>query len=359
MKVLLLGEFSSLHRFLKEGLQELGNIEVCLASNGNGWKKIGGADKPLFDESGSGIKRKYQVLIEPYSIAKDFIGFDVVQLINTRLYSTLINENIIKKIVKQNNCISLCACGTDYALFRTYKQRKLEYYMYDYDKVPLKLYDSRTVKGLLNCKSDKQISELADVIIPSLYEYQIGYQGNKIYDVIPFPINLSEIKYKENVVKDKMVFFHGINRELSKGTSFIREAMLRLKQNYPNDVEVILEGRMPYKEYVEVMNRANVVIDQCLSYGYGINACIAMAQGKVVLSGNRMETKSAFGIDESPIIHVYPDADTIYNQLVSVLEQRNNMKDMGYASRKYVEEVHDHIKIAQRYLNAWKSTGKV
>lgn len=359
MKVLLLGDFSSLHKFLKEGLQELGNIQVKLASNGDGWKKIGGADRILFDKSGRGLRKKYQVLVEPYITAKEFSGYDVVQLINTRLYSTLINKNIVTQIAKRNNCVSLCACGEDYALQKTYMKKKLEYYMYDCDKAPLMTYNPKTLKGILNIKNDIRIERISDVIIPNMYEYRIGYQGDKVYDVVPFPINVSSIKYSENIVKDKMIFFHGLNRELSKGTPFIKEAMLRLKQNYPNDVEVILEGHLPYKEYIEIMNKANVVIDQCLAYGYGINACIAMAQGKIVMSGNRVETRKAFGIENSPVIHIQPDVDEIYKQLVYVLEQKKNTKDMGYTSRRYVEDIHDHIKVAQRYVDAWKSTGKI
>ena len=43
MKVLLLGEFSGLYKYLYDGLKEIG-VDVIWASNGDGWKKIGGAD---------------------------------------------------------------------------------------------------------------------------------------------------------------------------------------------------------------------------------------------------------------------------------------------------------------------------
>ena len=47
MKILLLGDYSSLHNYLKKGLVELGH-EVTLLSNGDGWKKIPGADGEIF-----------------------------------------------------------------------------------------------------------------------------------------------------------------------------------------------------------------------------------------------------------------------------------------------------------------------
>ena len=37
MRILLLGEFSNIHWTLAEGLRHLGH-EVCVLSNGNGWK---------------------------------------------------------------------------------------------------------------------------------------------------------------------------------------------------------------------------------------------------------------------------------------------------------------------------------
>ena len=39
MKILLLGEYSAIHKNLREGLISLGH-EVNLASNGDGWKNI-------------------------------------------------------------------------------------------------------------------------------------------------------------------------------------------------------------------------------------------------------------------------------------------------------------------------------
>ena len=107
------------------------------------------------------------------------------------------------------------------------------------------------------------------------------------------------------------------------------------------------------------MNRANVVVDQCCSHGYGINACIAMAQGKVVMAGSREHTLSAFGIESSPILHVEPSVDQIFSQLEYILENRRNIAQWGIDSRRYVEEMHHYVKVAARYVDAWKATGKI
>ena len=359
MKVLLLGEFSSLHRYLKEGLQELGGIDVKLFANGDSWKKIGGADGSLFNYYG-GIPGRIKTYGEALRNARSFEGYDVVQLINPQIYPHIVNDRITKRLASSNKCFSLVAAGDDLALVTAYKEGKLDYYMMDYDKTPLALYDCESFKGRKKIAVEKKIVSRADVVIPSLYEYTLGYEGNdRLSGVIPFPINTDSISYSDNTVGQKVVFFHGLNKELAKGTPFIRAALERLQEKYPHDVEVIIDGKMPFDKYVEVMSRANVVVDQCCSHGYGINACIAMAQGKVVMAGSREHTLSAFGIESSPILHVEPSVDQIFAQLEYILENRKNIAQWGYDSRRYVEDMHHYVKVAARYVDAWKATGKI
>ena len=49
MKILLLGDYSAVNKYLKEGLVALG-CDVTLASNGDSWKNIPGADMYLYDD---------------------------------------------------------------------------------------------------------------------------------------------------------------------------------------------------------------------------------------------------------------------------------------------------------------------
>lgn len=65
MKVLLLGEYSGFYYNLKRGLQELG-VEVDLFANGDGWKQIPGADKPLYRDGDTfPLKRIYNKIVIP------------------------------------------------------------------------------------------------------------------------------------------------------------------------------------------------------------------------------------------------------------------------------------------------------
>ena len=352
MKVLLLGEYSSLHRFLKEGLQELG-VEVTLVANGDGWKNISGADRYLYGTSNTKIGRSYHRIIEPYMIAKDFKGYDVVQVINTKLYSHRINKDIMRRIKLQNGLFSLAACGVDYRLCQAYKEGKFDYYLFDYEKP--REYFGNTKYSQKWIENDIAIENMADIIIPSMYDYTVGYSENpSLNGVIPLPINLKGIKYEDNVVGDKVVFFHGISRPSVKGTPFIKEALEKLKEKYPSDVEVIITEKLPYDEYVKVMKKTNIAIDQCCCHSYGINACISLGQGKVVLSNNSEMNMDVLNVGSSPIISIKPDSNQIFSELCKVLDNKKQILETGRKSRIYVEDTHDHVKVAKMYIDAWK-----
>lgn len=361
MKVLLLGEFSSLHKYLKEGLLELGGIEVVLASDSDGWKNIGSVDIALPAKS---AKKSLLESIKSYKgfweIYKCFKHYDVVQYVNPNLFPMLLSFAINKYIWENNRCLSLVAAGGDYRLVKAYLDGLFEYYSLTYDQAFIKRYDENSIRGKIHVGNDIYVEKKVDIIIPSLYEYQIGYRKNKkTYDVIPFPINIDQIDYRENIVNGKIVFFHGLNREGPKGTKFIKEAMEKLKKIYPDQVEIIIDGHMPFERYMEVISRTNVVVDQCCGYGYGINACISMAQGKIVLSGCRGEQLESFGVSRAPIFPVKPDADVIFEKMSYIVEHKEEIPKWGYESRKYVENIHDYRVSAQKYVDAWKSTGKI
>ena len=356
MKVLLVGEFSGLHKFLKEGLLENGVSDVKLLSYGDGWKKITGCDFNICNNT-SNIFLKLKNNIELYNLIRSFSYYDVVQLINPLVFNPFVNLSFIKMLKRNSKILSLVAAGSDLILSQAYLKGVFEYYAYDYDKTYKNRFYSDSLYSKLNRRNCQKIQEMADYIIPCLYEYSIGYEifgfKDKLSKVIPFPINIEKIQYEDNHANNKLVFFHGLNRELSKGTPFIKEALMKLKRNYPNDVDVIIDGHMPYDKYIEVIKSANVIVDQCCGYGYGINACISMAQGKVVMSGCRKETMDAFDISEAPIINTMPDVDYLYKQMLYILENRKIITNWGYQSRKYVEELHDYRKVAQKYIEIW------
>lgn len=366
LDILLLGDFSSFHKYLKTGLEALGH-NVLLAANGDGFKKIK-SDIALYKfNSRYPFVRHGQMLYTSLNTAKKFKNFDVVQLMNTLVYPAGIAEYMMKKLKKRNKMVSLVAAGGDVAVYEAWKKRVFGYYTYDcmlpeeQDKIRA-LYEHRGRYGVSRTNVEKKIISEADIIIPTSYEYYIAHVSNKnLYaDTIPMPVDLNSIKYEENIVNNKMVIFHGLNRE-DKGTKFIRPAMERIQKKYPDRVEIILKGHMPLDDYMQLLKRTNVVIDQCCSRGYGINALISMAQGKVVLTPSSDETLKVYNIqrEECPLFDIGPNIDQIEQTLDFIVTHSNSIPALGKKSRQYVEKYNDCKKVAQRYVDAWRSTGMI
>lgn len=82
MRILLLGEFSALHKNLRDGLRELGH-EAVVASVGDGWKRIP-ADIDLGSQA-TGWRGRLERIARPVWSLPKLTGYDVVQIINPPL----------------------------------------------------------------------------------------------------------------------------------------------------------------------------------------------------------------------------------------------------------------------------------
>ena len=338
MKVCLFGDFSSVAYNLKQGLEKTG-IDVLLISSGDSFKKI---------KNDLSIQSKNKVLrfLNYLKALKRTKNYDVVQIINQgyliRRFLYKYPFNVVKK---NNNKIFLSACGTTTDFLKL--KDKFDYFPYDDTYKPK--YSSSFIKV------SSFITDNVDGIIPNAYSYAESYRDRRnLLETVPFPIEIDGIPFSpQKIAGNKLKIFHGLSREKFKGTKFIKEAMFKIKEKYPDDVDIKIDGRMPLKKYLNVLQDANIVIDQALSYGYGMNAIYSMAMGKVVFSGNEPETQREFNRYDIPVINILPDSKDIYNKLEYFVRNKKEVEKMGYESRKFVEDFHDCKKVAQRYINVW------
>ena len=197
---------------------------------------------------------------------------------------------------------------------------------------------------------------MVDGLIPVIpFEYELPYKNrSNIRKAIPLPINADEIQYMPNVVNDKIVFFHGINSIESKGSDIIIRAMKAIEAEYKDQVKCIVADRMPYEKYLSAVNSANVIIDQCKSYAYGMNACISMGKGKVVMSGAEKPVFYEIPKEECPIVNIIPNEAQIVSAMKELIDKKEEFEEMGKKGRKYVEKYHDYMKIAKMYVSEWQ-----
>jgi glycosyltransferase involved in cell wall biosynthesis len=281
--------------------------------------------------------------------------FDVVQLLNPFFFPVYFgyNEKLISRIIKQNDKTFLTSAGCDSFVYKSFQ--KSDYSPCNSCKVlDLKSKKCRYEKNIYQ-KSNNKIADMVNGIIPVLYEYTEAYRNHPKYiKTIPLPINTDKNEFMENiVVNKKLIIFHGINRIGFKGTEIIKEALSKIKEKYPNDVDIIIDGKMPLAKYLNIMKKTNIIIDQCYSYSYGMNALYGMALGKVVLSGNKKSHYKDTNIIENPIINIKPSVSDIYKKLLMLVENKSLVAEIGYRSRKFVEYFHNYKKIASDYIDVW------
>jgi glycosyltransferase involved in cell wall biosynthesis len=134
------------------------------------------------------------------------------------------------------------------------------------------------------------------------------------------------------------------NRE-KKGTSYVIEACKAL----PVDLDIV-EG-VPHLEARARYARADIVVDQLNAGWHGVFALEAMALGKPVVAhldpATVDQSAAGYGI-RLPIVPA--TKETLVDALRPLVENPALRREIGAASRAYVEQVHDIDRVADRLV---------
>jgi glycosyltransferase involved in cell wall biosynthesis len=206
------------------------------------------------------------------------------------------------------------------------------------------------------------IAKTCDGIISGLYEYDVAYRAafpDKT-TFIPMPIEMVDderLKFNDNSsFENKIRFFIGINRSrtMLKGTDIMLRALERVAADYPDRCEVVKVESVPFEEYVKLMNGSHVILDQLYSYTPAMNALEAMSRGLIVVGGGEPENYQILNETTlSPIINVEPNEESVYQALKDLALHPERIPQLQRDSMTYIARHHDHVKVAQRYLDFW------
>ncbi len=171
MKILLLGDYSGVHKNLRDGLRALG-YQCDLATTGDGFKKISASDLPI-PASEKSMIRKFEKLIFPFTGLRQMLNYDVVQIINCNVFGGWqfrynYNYLLLSQIKKHSHKMFMMACGEDHYVFS--KRDSLRYNPFDEaimqgETIGATYTDRRYVENNI------RVAELVDGIIPGMYEY--------------------------------------------------------------------------------------------------------------------------------------------------------------------------------------------
>lgn len=365
MKILIIGEFSAFAKHLKSGFKQLGH-HCVVTTPGDDFKGLKGDSDDIkysvykdFKILGKTLVGSHRILnpITNRKIAQAVkkIGRpDLILIINHVFVSASFWQvGVSIKYIREchslgTKVISLCCGGAPCEMYRS----SLRYYDIMYPQgypTPTKLDDRKFTKLL----------GLSDLIVPIGWDYKHNVTEyckakgitTPIHNSIPLPITIEDTKITSCIGR-RIVIFHGIIREQFKGTKYFREALERITKEFPEKVEVVIDGKMPYEQYIELLKRMDILLDQTNSYGMGVNAELGLMQGKVVLSGNEPENENDMQLGRFPCINAKPDVDYLYEILKDLILNPEKVDKIKLESRNFAIRYLDAKIIARRYLES-------
>ena len=365
MRILLLGEYSNVHWSLGEGLRALGH-DVTVVSDGDSWKNYR-RDIDLSRRS-TGKFDTLRYLFRLQNVFRNLKGYDIVQIINPMFLS--LRASRIKcyydYLRRHNGKMFLGAFGMDYYWVNagldctTFRYSDFNFGSTPRTEEPFNQIEIKDwyegEKGVLN----RYIASDCDGIVAGLYEYYASYHPvfSTKTTFIPFPIPRESIRRKPlESISYPLKFFIGIQRGRSeyKGTDKMLRALERLKEDYPEKLDIIKVESVPFDEYRRLVKESDILLDQLYSYTPGMNGLLAMSQGVVLVGGGEEEHYELLGeSDLRPIVNVLPSEDDVYSKLRSLLLDIEDVRHRSKESVDYVVRHHDNVSVAQRYLDFWQ-----
>ena len=71
------------------------------------------------------------------------------------------------------------------------------------------------------------------------------------------------------------------------------------------------------------------------------------------MGGAEILGHNELGYKDCPVINIKPDVNDIVEKIEKILEKKNQFGELGKRSREFIEKHHNHIKIAQKYVDIW------
>lgn len=149
----------------------------------------------------------------------------------------------------------------------------------------------------------------------------------------------------------KPLIIHSPTAKIAKGSDVIIPIIEELKNKY--DFEFILLHDMSRDKVLEIMQKADIFLDQIICGGYGMAATEAMAFGKPVMCYIMPQVFEAGLPKEFPAVNTNPD--NLKEQLIKLITNPQLRNDVGKQSRSYAEKYFDAGKIAIQLIGIYKS----
>ncbi|WP_317178852.1 glycosyltransferase [Lelliottia amnigena] len=372
MRVLLVGEFSGVHRNLMEQLNKQG-FYCDLLSDGDGWKgfnstiaipkrrPIKGIGKllfPVLDFFGLAGLSSYR---ENRELIDNLGNYDVIQFINPqaiKAFGAIGNLCLFSKLSKKAPKVFLCALGGDLCVEIFYIMRKLKYSPWSSFNLKRIKYFYQNISFFFpaHVALHFYVTRRVKSIIPGLYEYRRAYENNnKCTPIIGLPINGAEYNPSITTHDGPIKIFYSKKPHMGdyfkKGYKFFDDALAILdKKNI--SYQLVTANGIPFAQYKALLADCDVLLDQTLSYDKGMSGIIGMANGMITFSGNEPDIEIFYG-RTIPCINAEPDAQALAEKLEHVIQNYEGYNSLRIAAKAYIDRHHSADVICAKYIEVW------
>lgn len=362
-----MGDASSFHRTLAEGLRRLGH-SVTVASDGGGWMHTG-YDVDISRRWGSKAGGALHFAWLAAMGFSRFRGYDVVSVFSP-YFLRLKPERIgcIFDILRRNNRgVFLSATCTDGVFVEecmdaaspiAYSEFRL------WDKPgPMMANQSEEVGNLLHGAKKRLLDHVyanIDGALSAIWEYDVALRRRLRSEQVSYsgiPIDTRIITPYMKSVSDKVNILIGIKRgkDDCKGYGLMIEAAQRVEAMHAGKCRVVVRENLSYDEYLREQRGADILMDQVYSYTPATNALQAMAYGVPVMSGAEPEFYDFIGERQlRPIVNLRPDVDDIMSKLGALVTDRERLQRLSRESREFVVRHNDCDLVARRCVEFWQ-----
>lgn len=169
--------------------------------------------------------------------------------------------------------------------------------------------------------------------------------------VIPLALDLKSYEYTIHPHNDIIIIMHSPTNRGFKGTDYIIAAINKLIREGAA-IKFKLVENVTHSQLKEEYKKCDIFIDQIMAGWYGTAAIEAMALGRPVICSIRESYFEYIDYgNKIPIIHADPDC--IYDSIKYLIENKEKLSEIGVASRKFIEEVHDYRKISNALIKLY------
>lgn len=357
MKILLFGEYSGFFNCLKEGFVQLGH-EVTLISDGDGKKNFPSDfrwDTNYFKGTKLNTIINASNLYVHYKLLR---GYDVVLIVGPEIINQThlwLNKPVYNYILNNNKRVYLSGAGISATLFDYWydSDSKYHHYMEGYftnGKSPI-YYHNKEMK-----KWEDYLMDRVTGYIPIWYEYSEPFKKYpSSHSIIRIPVNPNGFEFRPNsITDDRVVFYHGVTGP-HKGVRFIKPAFDKMQQKYGDKAEFICAEKLPFAEYMKVIERANVIVDDANSYSVAMNGLFSMLKGKIVMGGAEPVANKEYGYESNPVFNICPNIDQICSVIEDIMNKKDSFSIIAEEGRRFVEKYHNYIDVANQYLTVFES----